>query len=86
MLKGILGILWSAKDETRPTGSKHIIFSGYNEYTPKCKTKLSDFVHIHEKQKMLPCNCRIACQKYEYYAEYFTHKVKYFFTYLNKFE
>lgn len=42
------------------------------------------FVHIHENsQKALKdaaLYCRITCQKYEYYTEYFTHKVKYLFT------
>lgn len=89
MLKGILDILWSAYVETWPTGSKHMSYSvaimnKHQNVKQSCQI-LSTFME-NNPLKDAAVYCRITCQKYEYYTEYFTHKVKYFFTYLNKFE
>lgn len=51
---------------------------------------LSASVHVYENSQNKKASkdaavcCRITCQKYEYYTEYFTQKVKYLFTYLHK--
>lgn len=82
----------SAKDETAHSQQTHVIFSGYNEYSKILKKKrldkvsicqlLSIFLKTHKIKKGIKRRCLVLQNnmpdiQYEYYIEYFTHKVKY---------
>lgn len=71
----------SANNET------HVVISGYNEYSKIIVRIITgqtvSFLHISENSRNKSLKdaavcCRIIHQAYEYYTEYFTHKVKYF--------